>query len=149
MKRNTIKPIILLLVSIAGLYSCSKDFLNKNPTDQIPEGSFWKTQADADAALTAIYSYLVQGYNYTSSTNTGQGWGSGTPYWETLTDNAYSGAFGNVATGAIEATTGAIQSDAYLTPYKAIEACNIFLANVGNIKTMDAPTMSRYMGEVR
>jgi len=146
MQQHTIKYIAFALLAL--LSGCSKDFLNKNPTDQIPDGSFWKTQADADAGLTAVYSYLIQGYNYTSSTNTGQGWGSGTPYWETLTDNAYSGAFGTIATGAIEATTGTIQSDAYNTPYKAIQACNTFLANIVNVP-LDAATMSRYVGEVR
>jgi hypothetical protein len=134
----------ILIITI----SCKKDFLEKNPLDQIPAENFWKTQADADIALTAIYSYLIQGYNYTNSTNTGQGWGAGTPYWETLTDNAYSSAFGNVANGAIEATTGTIQSDAYNTSYKAIEACNIFLANIGNVP-LQPVTMNRYIGEVR
>jgi len=138
-----------LAILIISLFGCSKNFLNRNPPDQLSAGTFWKTQADADLALAGVYSYLVQGYNYTSSTNTGQGWGAGTPYWESLTDNAYSGAFGNVALGAIEATTGSIQSDAYSTPYKAIEASNIFLANVGKITTMDASTMTRYVGEVR
>jgi hypothetical protein len=128
--------------------SCKKDFLEKNPPDQIPAPNFWKTQADADIALTAIYSYLIQGYNYTNANNTGQGWGSGTPYWETLTDNAYSGAFANVASGAIEATTGTIQSDAYNTAYKAIQACNIFLANIGNVPLTPA-AMNQYIGEVR
>lgn len=141
-------PAIISLLTIS-LSGCSKDFLDRNPPDQFSTGTFWKTQADADLALAGVYSYLVQGYNYTSSTNTGQGWGAGTPYWESLTDNAYSGAFGNVAIGAIEATTGGIQSDAYATPYKAIETCNIFLANVGKIKTIDAPTMNKYIGEVR
>ena len=146
MQQRSIKYLAFALLVL--LCGCSKDFLNKNPTDQIPDGSFWKTQADADAGLTAVYSYLIQGYNYTSSTNTGQGWGSGTPYWETLTDNAYSSAFGTIATGTIEATTGLIQSDAYSTPYKAIQACNTFLANIGNVP-LDAATMNRYVGEVR
>jgi len=142
--RLTILPLLILIT----LCGCNKDYLNKNPTDQIPEGSFWKTQADADAGLAAVYSYLIQGYNYTSSTNTGQGWGAGTPYWETLTDNAYSGAFGTIATGAIEASTGLIQSDAYNTAYKAIQACNMFLANIVNVP-LDAATMNKYVGEVR
>lgn len=147
MKLHNIKWLLSFAVLI-GMVSCSKSFLDKNPPDQLSSGNFWKTQSDADLALTAIYSYLIQGYNYTSSTNTGQGWGAGTVYWETLTDNAYSGAFGNVATGAIEATTGSIQSDAYNTPYKAIQACNVFLANIGNIP-MDATTRNKYVGEVR
>lgn len=147
MKYDIKHRTILLMVLIA-LYSCGKDFLNRNPLDQQSSGTFWKTKADADQALTAIYSYLIQGYNYTNSTNTGQGWGAGTPYWETLTDNAYSGAFSNVATGAIEATTGTIQSDAYNTSYKAIEACNIFMANIAKV-TMDDTERNTYIAEVR
>lgn len=142
-------PFIKLLFAAAILLcGCSKSFLDKNPPDQLSSANFWKTQADADQALTSIYSYLIQGYNYTSSNNTGQGWGAGTPYWETLTDNAYSGAFGTMATGDIEPTTGTIQSDAYNTPYKAIQDCNVFLANIGRIP-LDQATMNRYIGEVR
>ena len=148
MKRNIINYILLPLLALACLCGCSKSFLNQNPTDQLSTGTFWKTQSDADMALTAIYSYLIQGYNYTSSTNTGQGWGAGTPYWESLTDNAYSGAFANVAIGSIESTTGTIQSDAYNTPYKAIAACNTFLANIGKIP-LTAAAMNGYIGEVR
>ena len=139
---------ILFFTLVTISVSCSKDFLTKNPTDQLPVENFWKTPADADIALTAIYSYLIQGYNYSSATNTGQGWGAGTPYWETLTDNAYSGAFGNVALGTIEPTTGTIQSDAYNTCYRAIQACNVFLANIGNVPIQQA-AMTRYIAEVR
>ena len=148
------KPIIIIkyaffpLLFLAGLCACNKTFLDRNPPDQLAAGTFWKTTADADLALTGIYSYLVQGYNYTSSTNTGQGWGSGTIYWETLSDNAFSGAFSPTSTGSIEATNGNILSDGWITPYRAIEACNTFLANVGRIP-MDAKTMNRYTGEVR
>ena len=138
--------VFLGIIMLTG--SCKKDFLVRNPTDQTPSENFWKTQADADIALTAIYSYLIQGYNYTNANNTGQGWGSGTPYWETLTDNAFSSAFANVAIGSIEANTGTIQSDAYNTAYKAIQACNVFLANIGNVPLQQS-TMNQYIGEVR
>jgi hypothetical protein len=146
MQRLSIK--LPLIATVLFLCACGKNFLDKNPPDQLSSANFWKTQADADQALTSIYSYLIQGYNYTSSTNTGQGWGAGTPYWETLTDNAYSGAFGTIATGDIEPTSGTIQSDAYNTPYKAIQDCNVFLTNIGRIP-LDQPTMNRYIGEVR
>lgn len=138
----------LSLSVLTGLCGCSKNFLTRNPPDQLAAGTFWKTQSDAYLALAGIYSYLIQGYDYTSSTNTGQGWGSGTIYWETLSDNAFSGAFSPTAAGAIEATSGNIQSDAWQTPYRAIETCNKFLDNVIHIP-LDADTMNRYIGEVR
>ena len=142
------KRAILFLTALVGLCGCGKSFLNQNPTDQLSAGTFWKTPSDADMALTAIYSYLIQGYNYTNSTNTGQGWGAGTPYWESLTDNAYSGAFNNVAIGSIEPTTGTIQSDAYNTSYRAIEDCNVFLANIGRIPLTPA-VQAGYIAQVR
>ena len=145
---QNIRSSILAIIMIISLCGCNKDFLDRNPPDQFSADNFWKTTSDADLALAGIYSYLVQGYNYTNATNTGQGWGAGMPYWESLADNAYSGAFGNVAIGAIESTTGAIQYDAYYTPYKAIQACNIFLANVGRIP-MDTASMKKYVGEAR
>ena len=148
MKHTILRYIVLPLLALAWLCGCNKNFLDKNPPDQLAAGTFWKTQADADLALTGIYSYLIQGYDYTSSTNTGQGWGSGTIYWETLSDNAFSGAFSPTAAGAIEATSGNIQSDAWLTPYRVIEACNKFLDNVVHIP-LDANTMNRYIGEVK
>jgi hypothetical protein len=128
--------------------ACSKTFLDRNPTDQLSTSTFWRTQSDVDMALTAVYSHLIQGYNYTSSTNTGQGWGSGTPYWESLTDNAFSGAFANVSIGSIESTTGTIQSDAWNSSYEAIADCNNFLANVGKVP-LSASVMNQYIGEVR
>jgi hypothetical protein len=143
-----IKQLTILLTVTIILHSCTKSFLDRNPLDQQSAATFWKTKADADQALTGIYSFLIQGYNYTNANNTGQGWGAGTPYWETLTDNAYSSAFSNVAMGAIEATTGTIQSDAYNTSYRAIQACNIFLANIGNV-SMDASVKATYIAEVR
>ena len=136
------------LTAIIVLCGCNKNFLTKNPPDQLSSANFWKTQSDADQGLTAVYAHLIQGYNYTSSTNTGIGWGSGTPYWDILTDNAFGGSFGTVSTGDIEATTGTIQSDAYNTPYAAIQDCNVFLANIGHIP-LDQTTMNRYIGEVR
>jgi starch-binding outer membrane protein, SusD/RagB family len=138
---------IVAATALVGVTGCKK-LLDKNPTDKFSSGTFWKTQNDADMALTGVYSFLIQGYNYTSSTNTGQGWGAGTPYWETLSDNAYSGAWGNVSTGFIDPTTGTIQSDAYYTPYRAIEASNVFLANIGKV-SMDATVKNRYIAEVR
>ncbi|MBS1565063.1 MAG: RagB/SusD family nutrient uptake outer membrane protein [Bacteroidetes bacterium] len=147
MKKRTLYILLPLLVAVT-LYGCKKGFLDRNPPDQLAAGTFWKTQADADLALTGVYAYLVQGYNYTSSTNTGQGWGSGAVYWETLSDNAFSGAFSPTSTGAIEATNGNILQDAWQTPYRAIEACNTFLANIGRVN-MDAKTMNKYMAEVR
>ncbi len=142
--------ILLVLVSLCG--ACQKDFLDKNPLDQLSGNTFWKTQSDADLALTGCYSFLCKGFNATSVSAAGAGWGGGSMYWEAITDNGYTissgNNFGGISTGVIEGTTGGMQSDAYTTSYQVIAACNNFLANIGRVP-LDAATMNKYMGEVR
>jgi hypothetical protein len=128
--------------------ACNKNMLDQNPPSDIGSSVFWKNQNDADLALAGIYSYFIQGFNYTSSGNTGQGFGAGTSYWESLTDNAYSGAYSNIAQGSITPTVGGLQTDAYTTSYRAIQACNTFLNNVGKIG-LSANSLTQYQAEVR
>ncbi|PTR01555.1 putative outer membrane starch-binding protein [Mucilaginibacter yixingensis] len=138
----------LFFIAAIMMAGCKKNMLDQNPTSDIGSSAFWKTQNDADLALAGIYSYFIQGFNYTASGNTGQGFGAGTPYWETLTDNAYSSAYSNIAQGAITPTVGGLQTDAYTTSYRAIQACNTFLDNVGKIG-MSSTTLTQYRAEVR
>jgi len=49
---------IIAIASILPLFfliSCSKNYLNVNPEDQLSDGTFWKTESDADLALTGCY----------------------------------------------------------------------------------------------
>jgi hypothetical protein len=145
--KNNIKYLIVSLTAML-CFGCSKDFLNQNPPDTIASTSFFKTKSDADLALTAIYSYFIQGYNYTASGNAGLGFGAGSAYWDSLSDNAYSGSFSNIAQGAITSTVGGLQTDAYTTSYRAIQACNNFLDNIGNVPLTPA-TSIQYVAEVK
>lgn len=150
MKRN-IKYLFAVLL-LTGVWACNKNFLNKNPLALVPASSFWKTQSDADLALAGIYNFLVIGNDATSSSAAGAGWGSGSMYWETISDNGYTnssgGSFGSISTGVIEATTGGMQSTAYTVSYQAIAACNNLLANIGNIP-LDSNTLNEYRGEAK
>src|SRR5882757_8423312 len=56
---NNIKYIIILIA--LGAVSCAK--LNEDPRSFIPANQFYKTQADAVAAVTAAYSLLNAGSN--------------------------------------------------------------------------------------
>jgi hypothetical protein len=147
---NTITAIIL--ISITTSISACKKYLEKNPLDQIAAGTFWKTQADADLALTGIYSFLSPGINANSVSATAPGWGCLTMHWDILADNGYTtssgGNYAGVSTGVIESTTGGIQADAWNTSYRAIAACNNFLFNVEKVP-MDSAVKRKYAGEVR
>src|SRR5690606_2262607 len=56
---------IIYIVTVIGLSSCDKDFLNVAPKDQISENSFFKTAADADQAVVGIYNSLIQDADFT------------------------------------------------------------------------------------
>lgn len=156
MKRQHIILFIVLIAVTTFGAGCKKGFLDKNPLDQLSGNTFWQSQGDADLALAGCYSYFTRGANATSVSAAGAGWGGGSMYWETISDNGYTtssgGSFGNISTGSYEASTdtstGNILGSAYVTSYKAIAACNNFLANIGRVP-MDAATMSKYIGEVR
>jgi len=145
--KTAIKYLMIFLMATL-LFACKKNLLDQNPPADIDSKVFWKTKNDADIALAGIYSLFIQGFNYTASGNTGQGFGAGTPYWESLSDNAYSGAYSNIAQGAITPTVGGLQTDAYTTSYRAIQACNTFLDNVRKINLPSA-TLYQYLAEVR
>jgi hypothetical protein len=147
MMKTAVKYLMISLMATL-LFACKKNLLDQNPPADIGSELYWKTQNDADLALSGIYSFFIQGFNYTASGNTGQGFGAGTPYWESLSDNAYSGAYSNIAQGAITPTVGGLQTDAYTTSYRAIQACNTFLDNVRKIN-LPSQTLYQYVAEVR
>jgi hypothetical protein len=149
------KKIILALFIVGTIcctVSCKKQFLDRDPLAQLSQGTFWKSQGDADLALAACYNFLCKGNNATSVSAAGAGFGGAYMYWETLTDNGYTtssaGNFGTLSLGNIQSTTGGIQSDAYTNYYQAIAACNIFLSHINDI-SLTATLRNQYIGEAK
>ncbi|HAK28034.1 MAG TPA: hypothetical protein DCO90_02120, partial [Sphingobacterium sp.] len=141
MKKSVKKTYLYLsLAALAALGSCTKDFLNKNPTDKISESTFWKTQTDADLALSGCYEFLCRGYNSTSSSNARGGWGGASMFWDGLSDDAFvsstSNNFNIISRSGITSTTGGMQSEGYEISYQAIAACNKLIANIDRITSM-------------
>ena len=48
---------IIASVMLTGFTSCS-DFLDRYPTEELSDGSFWKTKTDAEMAVSDIYRCL-------------------------------------------------------------------------------------------
>ena len=44
------------------LTSCSESFLDREPTDALSDTKFWKSEKDADEALTGCYHQLYSPY---------------------------------------------------------------------------------------
>jgi len=153
--KNSVKKtyLYLSLATLASLGSCTKDFLNKNPTDKISESTFWKTQTDADLALSGCYEFLCRGYNSTSSSNARGGWGGASMFWDGLSDDAFvsstSNNFNIISRSGISSTTGGMQSEGYEISYQAIAACNKLIANIDRITSMSQQDRDRYKAEAR
>lgn len=114
--------IIISSVAVFTLSSC-EDFLTKNPPDKISIQTFWKTEADADMALTGIYSRLLCNTFDTNQLD-----------WDGLSDDFFLfGTYGridNIAKGIVEPTTGGVVESIYRDAYRGVSSCNVFLDNV-------------------
>lgn len=135
------KVLYILMIALIFTTSC-EDYLEKNPLDQISAPTFWKTEKDAEMALTACYGSLQWAWLAYLS-----------PHWEGLSDNAYcqypwEGGFTNFARGVIEPTSGGVVGDAFYNRYQGITTCNIFLKNIEGVE-IDQTTKEKYMAEVR
>ncbi|MCF3110711.1 RagB/SusD family nutrient uptake outer membrane protein [Niabella sp. CC-SYL272] len=56
MKTYIYRPFLILMVISCAVIGCSKDFLNIDPTGQVPEETTWQDPALAQAFITGIYS---------------------------------------------------------------------------------------------
>lgn len=137
--------IILLTVIIwsATLQSCTKGLLDVTPPDQLSTSVFWKSEADADLALTGLYNFLYEpGGNWGNSQYKIMG-------WDTYTDDIYGqhdyGGGRTATSSGITPNSGAYVLNYYTNNYRAIAAINSFLANVDKVLTGEK--LERYKGE--
>ncbi len=134
------KIIIVALASML-LMSCGDKFLDVVPNGAMSEATFWKTESDADLALTGCY----RGW---------EGW-SNILFFDGASDNGYDqydyGAkqLGNgslTPTGNVATWTDG-NSGVWFS-YARIRKYNDFIARIDGVK-MDATKKARYKAEVR
>ena len=134
--------IILYGLSILWIFtSCSDNFLDKNPLDQVSNQTFWKSESDAYIALVGVYSRLQAPLFSTTRYN-----------FDCLTDNGYniqnSDQVMNISHGDLLPATGGAVNSVYIDAYKGISSCNIFLQNIADLD-MDQAKKLRWIGEVK
>jgi hypothetical protein len=133
--------LVLGLLASAG---CTKEYLNIQPTNAVTVENFYKTQTDAQQAVTAAYSQLYQNgmFNYSL-------WGIG----DVMSDNSFLGGGG--AADGIEfqqldgyniPATNPLTTSHWQRAYLGIGQANQVLLRVPNID-MDATLKNRYLGE--
>lgn len=119
MKKLNIQIGIVALCSLL-LVSCSEDFMNKQPSDQLSDETFYKSKEDFDMALTACYGTIQNHELYTWSV----------AYTECMTDNGYSYmnqlSSTTISQGPITPTSGGVDR-IYNAQYKNLARYNIFL----------------------
>lgn len=140
---KNLRYTVLVLVTLAlSVTSCSDD-LDVAPPDKLSTNIFWKSEADADLALTGLYNFLYApsgGY----ATSQYQVFA-----WDNFSDDSYGqynyGGGTSALSSGITPQSGDFVSAYYTNNYKAIAAINSFLANVG--KVLKGDKLSQYQGE--
>lgn len=145
--------IILSLCIISILSSCSDEFLNKNPQDQLNSGNFWNTKVDAELALAGCYSQF-QAQCYANSNVTYWIPPIMLQSWEEITDNAYGSrdnGFQDLVIGNYNPNGNAkrVLKTLYPVTYNAINSCNLFLDNIDQLEgVMTEVEIKQMKGEV-
>ena len=139
MKANHISILLIACIVAGVLTSCSKGYLDRNPTDAIAGETFWKSNADVQLALTGVYRQLQNGF-----------FGHRKLWLDTYSDNAYDRhgfyGFNNLTQGVVNPSN--VTTAFYNVPYQGVASCNFFLDNVDKVPISDAEKAG-YKAEVR
>lgn len=123
---------IIMIVIAALLSGCSKSFLDREPKDALSPGTFWKTQKDADLALTGLY----RGYESAGNIL----------YRDCGSDNAYNNfpweGWRPIGDGTLSPTN---TGSSYFN-YSIINRCNEFLESAANMEIED---LDIYLAQAR
>ena len=137
---KSIKILGIMAAAMAmTLSSCSDDFLERNPGDALSPATFWKTENDADLALTGVYNRLYSPFRPEER------W-----FWDCATDNAFcyhrNKDWRSLGDGTMAATGVAVHD--YFT-YIELRVCNEYLKEEGNIAWSSEAKRNQYKAEVR
>ena len=129
---------ITFAFTLVMLCSCSEDFLDKEPLDQVVSSNFYQTENDAMEALVAIYDVL--GYQSTP----GIAWAPFITISDVLSDDAYAG--GSDANDGVQQdelntfnipTTNTLLHAIWLKNYTGINRANLLLEVIDEIEASD------------
>jgi hypothetical protein len=143
MKRSIIPGLLLLLLPLS--WGCEDDFLSRNPLVGSTIDNYYKTEADALAAVNAAYAPLQ--FETTPAGHFRWFWG------DIMSDDAIKGGSGDndqPLLGALENFQGPVNteylSSEWTADYEGINRANVVLEKVPGI-TMNEALKRRYLGE--
>ncbi|MCH4240824.1 MAG: RagB/SusD family nutrient uptake outer membrane protein [Prevotella sp.] len=131
--------ILLTAAVVMMTVSCSENFLDRIPTDALSSPTFWKTEKDADEALTGCYRQLYSPYRPEEM------W-----FWDTASDNAFcyhnNKDYRAIGNGTMAASGVSVHN--YFT-YRQIRTCNEYLKMENTIQFSSEAKRNQYRAEVR
>jgi hypothetical protein len=143
MKRSFIPGLLFLLLPLS--WACDDDFLSRNPLVGSTIDNYYKTEADALAAVNAAYAPLQ--FETTPAGHFRWFWG------DIMSDDAIKGGSGDndqPLLGALENFQGPVNteylSSEWTADYEGINRANVVLEKVPGI-TMNETLKRRYLGE--
>ena len=134
---------MIFTILSATLFSCSDDIFDKQPLDKVSDQTFWKTEKDANKALTGCYNH---GYGWVTASF----WAPRTMLWLDLMAGLGSEKEeypDGVTNGNLTSSYWVIE-DYWKTTWTAIVACNNFLDHIDNID-MTESTKTRMKADIR
>ncbi len=137
-------PVIVVIMLFT---ACNEDFLEVQPNDVFSNVDFWKTQDDALLAVNGIYNGIANqpygGLLQWEDVATDDG------FWVGNADASSASGWGGIG-NCLEAAQGTASYSAsmWVTAYKAIARCNVFLAKSKDIP-MDDAYRKRLEGEAK
>ena len=144
---NNTKWYPFLLLLLLPTFGCEEEFLEKSPIIGVTDGNFYRTEADAIAAVNAAYAALQ--FELTPAGHFRWFWG------DIMSDDSEKGGSGDNDVFELKLletfqgpTNGELLASEWKANYQGIYRANVVLENVPGIE-MDTELKNRLMGEAR
>lgn len=143
--KNRYFSILIVLIIVLG--SCTEEFLDRKPSDQISTETFFQQEKDLEYALNAVYESLGFCDWYTQ-----YGYSTTLLRLECVTDNGYDGHSWNelyeIAVGIANSYDPFVQYY-WMIRYRGIQRVNRMFEGVDGIKDINPDFRDRLMAEAR
>ena len=151
MKKYSI--ITLLVILVASLSSCNDDFMQRDPIDDMADGTFFTKEADLQLYLDGIYRYYVYGHGIGGTNNTShdKGFlavkaGSQIIFGDAFSDNTvYAGGIDSKLGGTYDTPNSASKNFDAPWQWEKLRKVNYFLNHYTEVG--DPETLKKYAAQ--
>lgn len=141
--RSSVFYGVMLILLLTMISSCSKNFLNKAPSNSYTDAAVWKDPNLVELYVNNTYRVMPTGYTYRSAALGG------------VTDELYRRGNGNsfINSGNMTSTQSGLldfwTNSVNCSYWPVISKCNIFFKNIGATQIYDTALKNRLIGEMK